>query len=216
MTLRPNWAGVGFAIFTALASDQSFSQAQTSPLIPRGLRSFFVVDALLGDSEKLVRQKQSRSQIIALMDTSTSITSNSEVLMGKPGKVCSTYDTTICQDVSDKYAPSNVPLLFQGLYKISEDTIVTLGFNTGFESPKVSVTPSASLGGAYRWHLAANHTSHVIIEGNYWFGAVLTHRPCLDSYDREYFCPTLSAWSDFSYDPYPKSYYVRLTYEKVF
>ena len=150
------------------------------------------------------------------MDTSTFISSNAEVFMSKPGKVCSTYDTTICEDVSDKYAPSNVPLLFQGLYKISENTIVTLGFNTGFESQKVSVTPSGSLGGAYRWHLAANHTSHVIIEGSYWFGAVISHRPCLDSYDREYFCPTLSAWSDFSYDPYPKSYYVRLTYEKVF
>jgi hypothetical protein len=189
---------------------------QSSQLIPRTLKNYFVIEALLGEHEKLAHRDQSKFQITALIDTSTFISSNAEVFMSKPGKVCSTYDSTVCQDVSDKYTPSNIPLLFQGLYQISEDSIITMGFNTGFESSKISVNPSASLGGAHRWYLAANHTSHLIIEGNYWFGAVVTHRPCLDSYDREYFCPTLSAWSEFSYDPYPRSYSFKLTYEKVF
>ena len=216
MICRPNWAKAGFALWAVLSWPQSHCQEQTVPLVPRTLKNYFVVDALLDERGKLARGEQSRFQIITLIDTSTFISSNAEVFMSKPGKVCSTYDNTICQDVSDKYTASNVPLLFQGLYQISQDSVITMGLNTGYESSKISVSSSASLGGAHRWYLSANHTSHLIIEGNYWFGAVVTHRPCLDSYDREYFCPTLSAWSEFSYDPYPRSYNFKLTYEKVF
>ena len=155
-------------------------------------------------------------QLLTWADTSTAVTTNAEFLMHKPKAVCSGYDSAVCHDLTDKYAHTNYPALLFGLFKISGDAIVTLGLNTGFDSPKLSVSPSISWGGARRWYLSDDKTSHIVIEGNYWAGAVVTHRPCLDSYARSYYCPALTAWSDFSYDDKPQSYNLKVWYEVFF
>ena len=200
--------------FATSSNAQNLDQFNST--IPKTVKNYFVMDSLLSEEGKRVNNHQQKVQLIASIDTSIVVTSNAEPLMSKPNTVCSGYDNTVCQDVSDKYTPKNIPLLLYGLYKISGDAIFTFGLNTGFDSPKLSVTPSISLGGAKRWYASGNKTSHIILEGNYWMGAVITHRPCLDSYDREYYCPTLMAWSDFSYDPTPRSYNLKIWYEMVF
>jgi hypothetical protein len=210
----PPWVGLLF-VFWAISS-QAKNLAQLNSLVPETVKNYFFMDSLLSEQEKLVHNHQQKVQLIALVDTSPFVTSSAELILSKPRRVCSGYDNTVCQDLSAKYAQTNVPVLFYGFYKISGDAIFTFGLNTGFDSPKLSVTPSISLGGAKRWYLSSAKTSHIIFEGNYWLGGAIMHRPCLDSYDREYYCPTLTAWRDFSYASNPKSYSFKLWYQLTF
>ena len=72
------------------------------------------------------------------------------------------------------------------------------------------------LGAATRYYLNDKKDSHLILEGQYWFGSFVSHKPCLDSFDRQYFCGNLTAWSDLNYNPHPESYTLKLWFEKVF
>jgi len=212
----PCWCAVFVAILMLSNDTNAQSQEPFVSMLPKTIRAFFVMDPMLSEEGRFINRVQQKAHLIALADTSASAIANDVLLMSKPTKVCSGSNNIICHDMADKYVPKNIPVLFSGLYKINRDVIFTFGVNSGFDSSKLSVSPSLSLGGGRRWYLSGDHTSHIILEGNYWFGSVLTHRPCLDSYHREYYCPTLTAWSDFSYDPYPKSFGFRLTSEKLF
>ncbi len=143
-------------------------------------------------------------------------TVNDKPLMARPNNACSAYDASVCQNVNEFYKPDSPELIVTGLYKINSDNILSFGLNTGYSSSKLKVSPSFLIGGAKRFYTSDKKDSHFVVEGNYWLGSNVAHRPCLDSYDREYFCGNLTAWSDFYYDQHPKSYNVKIWYEKIF
>ncbi len=66
--------------------------------------------------------------------------------------------------------------------------------------------PSTFLGLAKNFEIDKANTMSV--SWGQWFGGKVTERPCLDSYDRQYWCPNLSAWIDRpTLDTQPSKYY---------
>lgn len=144
------------------------------------------------------------------------ITVNDLSLMQRPNNVCSSYDSDICFDVSRFYKADRPQLGLVGLFALNGSTMLQWGFNTGYDSPKMTVSPSLLVGLAKRFYLSDNRDSHFIIEASQWIGASVKHRPCLDDFNRQYYCGSISAWSDFSYDRHPQSAFMKITYEKLF
>lgn len=136
--------------------------------------------------------------------------------MAVPTTVCSGYDASVCHPVGKFYQSSRIPIFASALVFLNRDEIVQLGFNSGFNSAKLTVTPSIMLGAGQRFYVNKSRTSQIVLHGYRWFGGRVTHRPCLDSFDREYFCGNLTAWSDFTWDAHPKSYAVYFVFNKVF
>lgn len=141
---------------------------------------------------------------------------NDDYLMAVPTTVCSGYDASVCHPVGQFYQSNRVPILASALVFLDRDEILQLAFNSGFNSAKLKVTPSIMLGAGRRFYLNESHTSQIVLHGYRWFGSRVTHRPCLDSFNREYFCGSLTAWSDFTWDSHPQSYAAYLVFNKLF
>lgn len=141
---------------------------------------------------------------------------NDDQLMAVPATVCSGYDASICHAVGKFYQANQLPIFASALVFLSRDEIVQLGFNSGYDSAKLSVTPSVMLGAGRRFYLNESRKSQLVVHGYRWFGAQVTHRPCLDSFNREYFCGNLTAWSDFTWDSRPQSYAAYLVFNRLF
>lgn len=159
------------------------------------------------------RTSQMPVVITKLVVDDRAVMSNDDSLMSAPSSVCSGYDKAICHSVSKFYQSNHTPMLISGLYFMNPDEIVQFGMNTGFDSSKLTVAPSAMLGFGKRIHLNKKRTAQIVLNGYKWVGGQVTHRACQDSFDREYFCGNLTAWSDFSWDENPQSYagYVSFT-----
>jgi hypothetical protein len=144
------------------------------------------------------------------------VAANDKPIALRQVNACSAYDGTVCQNINGFYKPDTPELILTGMFKIDGDNILSFGINTGYNSSKLSVSPSFLIGGATRFYTSDKKDSHIILEANYWLGSNVTHRPCYDSFDREYYCGNLTAWSDFQYDHHPSSYNMKVWYEKVF
>lgn len=144
------------------------------------------------------------------------ISTKDVTLMQQPETVCSSYDSSLCYDVKKFYSPHIPQVSMTGLYALDGSTMLQWGFNTGFESQKLTVSPAIMIGFAKRFYLSDARDSHIIIEASDWFGGSVKHRPCTDDFNREFFCGTISAWSDYTYDSRPKSTFVKVKYEKAF
>ena len=189
---------------------------QTS-VLSTSVKNYFIMESLVPKSMwfQFNRDEKFFTFNNAYMTSWTAI-ANDKPIMARQMSACSAYDGSVCQSVNEFYKPKAPEFIFTGLYKINGDNILTFGTNTGYDSSKLSVSPSFMIGGATRYYLNEKKDSHLIFEGSYWFGSSVSHKPCLDSYDRQYFCGNLTAWSDFKYDQHPDSYNVKLWYEKVF
>lgn len=144
------------------------------------------------------------------------ISAKDVTLMQQPETVCSSYDSSLCYDVKKFYSPHIPQVTMTGLYALDGSTMLQWGFNTGYDAPKLTVSPSIMLGLAKRFYLSEARDSHIILEASEWIGGSVKHRPCTDDFNRQYFCGTVSAWSDFSYDSHPQSTFMKITYEKAF
>jgi hypothetical protein len=186
-------------------------------LISASLKRYFVMDALVPQKLKYqVNYLLPKIGLSSVYLSSWGAAANDQLLMDRPIEVCSGYDASVCQNIGRFYKPGTSQLILTGFYRVNSNNIYSFGFNSGFSSDKLSVNPSILIGGATRFYTSKDKSSHIILEGNYWFGSKVTHRPCLDDYDREYFCGNLTAWSDFNYDHRPVSYQIKIFYEKVF
>ena len=186
-------------------------------LISTTVKNYFLMEASVPKKWQLQYNPDEAYFAITGAYMSTSLaTVNDKPLMNSPNNVCSSYETSVCQNVNNFYKPNSPELIVTGIYKIDSDNILSFGFNTGYNSSKLHVSPSFLIGAAKRFYTSSKKDSHFVVEGNYWHGSNVTHHPCLDSYDREYFCGSLTAWSDFNYDHHPDSYNVKIWYEKLF
>jgi hypothetical protein len=150
------------------------------------------------------------------MNGATLIYANDRSIMSQLSNVCSSYSPDLCYDVGRFYTPKFPQVSAVGLFALDGETILQWGFNTGFDAPKVTVSPAIMIGLAKRFYFSEARDSHLIIEASTWLGEHVKHRPCLDSFDREFFCGTISAWKDFTYEPHPKSDFIKITYVKLF
>jgi len=137
---------------------------------------------------------------------------NSNTLFELPKSVCSGFSSTVCYQLAGFYKPTTTQLIATGIWRVSNNTLAHLGVNTGFQSPKLKVSPAFYLGVTQRFFLDDKQLSQLSFEATGWVGSKVQHKPCVDSYNREYFCGDLTAWSDYKYDSRPKSYTLNIRY----
>ena len=70
-----------------------------------------------------------------------------------------------------------------------------LSVTSGAQSPKLSIAPRVVIGVIGSMQISNRRTLSSEVFGS--VGGHLSHKPCLDAYDRKYFCGSLTAWSDF-------------------
>ena len=98
-------------------------------------------------------------------------------------------------DVSKFYKPTNTLFNVGGYYAFNKyNTLITFDYDNGYNSKKYTVGQSLRLGIAHNEQLTPNLS--VQLHGNYKFGGEDTHIPCLDDFNKQYYCGDLTAWND--------------------
>ena len=128
-------------------------------------------------------------------------------LLAINGMATSAYDQAIAHNISDFYNAANTRQRWVLNYLAPETRwLFSFGYDSGSQADKLSIESSVFLGLAKNFELSRNH--YLLFSWGQWFGGKVTERPCLDAYDREYWCPNLSAWIDRpTLDTEPGKYY---------
>jgi hypothetical protein len=211
-----------FAFFASSLSCISALKAEIldpiNSVVPISAKPYFIMGSAVPKAEWYAFDHKAYLAVSSVVYNSSSIYMNGQPLMPKPSTVCSIYDSGVCFDVSELYNPSYPQVIFSGMFASNADTIFSFGFNSGFSSPKVTVTPAIMLGLSKRFYVGniKERDSHIILEANSWFAGSVKHSPCYDSFDRAYYCANLSAWNDFSYHSSEQSFSIFIWYEKLF
>ena len=112
------------------------------------------------------------------------------------GVVCSSYDSSVCANVSDFYRFNHQYLQrFTIVGTFSKYWGLRASLTTGAQAAKLSLDPRLLIGLIGMKPLSGGRTLSAEVFGS--IGGDLRHKPCLDEYDREYFCGSLTAWSDY-------------------
>jgi hypothetical protein len=125
-----------------------------------------------------------------------------QAIAPRPRLVRSGYDEAISYDLSDMYSYQKPrAALILNFAITAPGTVYSIGFDSGVRTKKLSIKPSLFLGFAQAY--AFSNRQHVAISVGHWFGGSISESPCIDAYDRQYWCPNLTAWED--YEPeYPE------------
>ncbi|MFM7801303.1 MAG: hypothetical protein ACKO69_04010 [Limnohabitans sp.] len=92
--------------------------------------------------------------------------------------------------------------------------LVSLGHDNGVQTRKLNISPSLFLGLAKAMTLP--HGQSLQIALGKWFGAMLNESPCVDDYDRQYWCPNLTAWIDRPKPDASSMHFYEFKYQLVF
>jgi len=138
-----------------------------------------------------------------------------KAVFSAPNITPSGYDGSVIYDLSDFYNGVNKPRLNFILNYASENygEIFSLGFDSGAKAKKVELDKSFFVG--YTRSVFTRNSYIFSFSTGVWLTGSLSESPCVDAYDREYHCPTLTAWSDYSPRKHNRrSYYIdfRLTF----
>jgi hypothetical protein len=185
-------------------------------LLPTSAKQAFVMDAALPNEYWGALDERRYLAITGLSIGEKMIAAGGQSLMNLPDHVCSIYDSSVCFDVGSFYHAPTPQILMSGFFMLDGDDALVWGFDSGFRSEKLTVSPALLLGLSKRWYLSERRDSQFIFEASGWFGQSVSHTPCYDQFDRPYYCANLSAWSDFTYNQHPSDLYLKLWYEKLF
>lgn len=112
------------------------------------------------------------------------------------GFVCSAYDVSVCANVSSFYKFNKQTLQRVTLVgAFVNQWGVRIALTAGAQAEKLVVDPRLQVGLIHTQTLAEGRSLSGEIYAS--VGGDMKHRPCLDAYDREYFCGSLTAWSDY-------------------
>lgn len=129
--------------------------------------------------------------------------------------VYSDYDETVAYDVSDLYRPARQRYNFRINWGVPViDGYLSVGLDTGTKTSKLEIPTSRFIG--FTKGIKIGTRSVVVFGAGQWFHAGIIERPCLDSYDREYWCPNLTAWKDKAITDYRNEKYFDIKYIKAF
>lgn len=135
-------------------------------------------------------------------------------LMQRP-RVVRSYSDAAQYDVSHFYKPDklqvNIVMHYAGR---RAGEIISLGFDSGFSARKIKIAPALFAGYTRAYRVA--RSTHITASAGGWFGGEVTHEACRDAFDREYFCPTLTAWSDYRPSRQKLQRYLHLTWTHDF
>jgi hypothetical protein len=83
----------------------------------------------------------------------------------------------------------------------SKGELFSIGYDSGINTQKLNVNNALYAG--YTKTMSFTKSSLTAISFGSWFGGRTSERPCIDSYDRQYACQSLTAWGDYK-PSYPK------------
>ena len=102
------------------------------------------------------------------------------------------------RDVSKFYKPEEPSVKAGGSFFIDDNIKLSLQYDNGYESMKYKRDDSLSIQYTQLFDIKENH--YVTFSGGTVIGGEDNHTSCKDSYGREYYCGSLTAWSDFKTD----------------
>lgn len=137
-------------------------------------------------------------------------------ILNAEDKVTSEYDSTsTAYDMTPFYTAANVRKHLIANFAIpSLKTFVSVGYDSGSRSEKISISKTFYLG--FAMYKKLDSTSAVYLMAGGWQKERINEQPCVDSYDREYWCPNLTSWVD--HKPLTSSplRYAEVRYERRF
>lgn len=132
-----------------------------------------------------------------------------------PQKATSAYDPTISYDLSDFYTSrKNRVRLVVNQFIPDTPLMISGGYDSGSSAPKITISPTFFMGlSGYR---KLDRQLYFYFTSGAWQKQKVTEYPCVDEYDREYWCPTLIAWSDRPVSNFKPGRFLDLKLEYVF
>jgi len=127
-----------------------------------------------------------------------------------PSLVASGYDRSVVYDLSGFYQGLRQPRInfVLNYATATHGEVISFGFDPGARSEKVTVKSALFLGYTRAFMPQKNLT--LSFSTGAWILGGLSESPCVDSYEREYHCGSLTAWSDYSKPKYRTPYYLDL------
>jgi hypothetical protein len=129
------------------------------------------------------------------------------------GNVCSAYDKSICYDVSRFYTWDKDTIRTAEFVIVhSSMRFVRVRFQEGVGAQKIQIDPQLTLGFGVELNLSGGRLLRYEFGGA--IGGRVKQSPCVDAFDREYHCQSLSSWADYGKKIFqPKYHYFRLFLE---
>lgn len=121
--------------------------------------------------------------------------SSGQIFFTIGSEVTSAYDNTVKYNVSDFYKSANYRNRF--IINVPEPitkSYISIGYDSGSQAEKLQIGKSYYLG--FSSAIILSNKSYITTSFGVWKKQDLVEVPCLDSYDREYYCPNLTAWTD--------------------
>lgn len=130
--------------------------------------------------------------------------------------VTSAYDATSAPyEITPFYTSKSTRTRLVVNYFIpSTSILLSGGYDSGSDAEKITVSASKFVGLSTFWRLSSQSALYLLMGA--WGDQDVTERPCLDSYDREYWCANLTAWSDHVPLDSARLNFVHLKYELRF
>lgn len=134
-----------------------------------------------------------------------------QAIAPRPRLVRSGYDEAISYDLSDMYSYQKPrAALILNFAITTPGTVYSIGFDSGVRTRKLTLKPSFFVGFAQAYALSSRE--HFAISFGHWFGGSISESPCIDAYDREYWCANLTAWEDYKPDYPGQNRFIDLAY----
>lgn len=162
---------------------------------------------------KVIQYGWMDSQSNLQIDTTDIMRANGVKLMNRP-KTAGSYNN-VQYDISHFYTNKkpriNMVIHYAG--RIPGE-ILSFGIDNGFSAQKINIRPAFFVGYSRAFKLAKN--THIAANANAWLGGKVSEQPCRDDFNREYYCATLTAWSDYKPIDNPANFQLNIVFKYNF
>ena len=136
------------------------------------------------------------SEIDIRREVNTFSSNSGSMVLNAMAKVTSEYDATAtAYEMTPFYTAANSRKHLISNFAIPNSPfLLSLGLDSGSRSEKIAISKSYFVGLSAYQKLDAS--SILLFTSGGWQRERIVEQPCFDSYDREYWCPNLTAWSD--------------------
>jgi hypothetical protein len=92
--------------------------------------------------------------------------------------------------------------------------LISIGYDSGSKAEKISISKTFFVGlSAYK---KIDSKTAIFFMAGGWQKEHISEQPCVDEYDREYWCPNLTAWSDYKPRVTSPLRFAEIRYERRF
>jgi hypothetical protein len=136
------------------------------------------------------------SEIDIRREVNTFSSNSGMMVLNAMAKVTSEYDeTSTAYEMTPFYTAANSRKHVISNFAIPNTPfLLSFGFDSGSRSEKITISKTYFVGFSAYQKLDAS--SILIFTAGGWQRERIAEQPCVDEYDREYWCPNLTAWSD--------------------